>query len=74
MLFPEIQVSCTPYPDENGNCIHYANLLKFLKDNNLDIYSEQGESPQGWVNIHCRECGIIYQESLTGQLYPEEVD
>ena len=57
------------YGDEPP-CIHLLSLRDFLEANNLEIYSEHGVDPSGWVNIHCPQCGRTYETLLRKRYNP----
>lgn len=48
----------------NGECEHVLALRAYLRENGIRVYSEDGEEPAGWVNIHCTKCNVIYEDTL----------
>jgi len=49
---------------ETRTCEHVKALHAYLREWQLDIYSEHGEEPQGWVNVHCRRCKKTFEISI----------
>jgi hypothetical protein len=45
-------------------CAHLKALRRFIENSPLEVYSEHGEQPAGWVNIHCRKCHRTYETVL----------
>lgn len=45
-------------------CEHLIELLGHLYRTGMDIWSEHGESPSGWVNVKCKKCGRTYETTL----------
>jgi hypothetical protein len=45
-------------------CEHVKKLEKFLGKESLDVYSEHGELPDGWVNVYCDRCETTFQVRL----------
>lgn len=45
-------------------CSHLVALLDYLRVNRLDIWSEHGSQPDGWVNVHCESCHRTYETTL----------
>jgi len=45
-------------------CEHLLELRKFLEENEIDVWSEHGEMPMGWVNVHCEKCKRTYEVTL----------
>jgi hypothetical protein len=37
-------------------CPHIQELRAYLESAGLSVWSEHGESPSGWVNVHCEKC------------------
>jgi len=52
------------YYGDKPPCEHLLALRKFLEDNDMGVYSEHGEGPMGWVNVHCEKCGRGYEVTL----------
>lgn len=50
---------------ESGPCKHLLALRDFMKENWLDIWSEHGVEPDGWVNIGCGQCCRTYEAVLS---------
>lgn len=45
-------------------CLHLVALRRFLEATRLSIWSERGENPEGWVNVHCDQCDRTYEVTL----------
>lgn len=45
-------------------CPCLTGLRKYIEDNNLSVYSEHGEEPSGWVNVHCPNHWRTYEVTL----------
>jgi hypothetical protein len=45
-------------------CEHLIGLQEFLQQSGLEIFGEWTQSPDGWVNIHCRRCDRYYRVDL----------
>lgn len=45
-------------------CEHLIELREFLENNQITVWSEHGEEPAGWVNLHCTRCGRTYETTL----------
>jgi hypothetical protein len=45
-------------------CEHLAGLQDYLASSGLEIFGEWTQSPDGWVNIHCRRCNRYYRVDL----------
>lgn len=39
-----------------GECPHVVALRVYLRDQQISVWSECGEEPNGWVNVKCRQC------------------
>lgn len=56
-------------------CRHILDLRAYLESNGLSVWSEHGEQPSGWVNVHCEKCHrteeITLRKSSNGK-YEEE--
>lgn len=52
-------------------CEHLVALREFLVRNRMSVWSEHGEGPWGWVNIHCGQCNRTYETVLQAPWYPE---
>lgn len=49
-------------------CEHLITLLRFLMDQEMDVWSEHGEEPSGWVNVNCHRCNRTYETTLDPNL------
>ena len=45
-------------------CKHLLALRRYLYDYSMEIWSEHGEEPAGWVNVSCPECRRTYEVVL----------
>ncbi len=45
-------------------CTHLLQLRDAIRKLGIEIWSERGEDPQGWVNVWCGECHRTYQTTL----------
>lgn len=45
-------------------CKHIHELRMYLEAAGLSVWSEHGEQPWGWVNVHCEKCGRTEQITL----------
>ncbi len=45
-------------------CEHMLALAALAGVLRLRIYSEHGEEPAGWVNIHCYRCGAVCETDI----------
>lgn len=48
-------------------CQHIIELSRIAREMGLSIWSEQGEEPAGWVNIHCRDCDGTCETDILNQ-------
>jgi len=48
----------------SDRCEHVLELEAIMRHSKIDIYSEHGEEPRGWVNVHCGECDRTYEIRL----------
>ena len=53
-------------------CEHLLSLRNYLEDTGLSVYSEHGESPNGWVNVHCPKCHRTYGVTLQEPFHTDE--
>lgn len=58
------------YADELP-CKHLLDLRRFLEENQMSIWAEHSEGPQGWVNVRCEQCNRTHEITLRE---PFEVD
>ncbi len=42
-------------------CKHLLELRKFVEEKQMNVWSEHGVKPFGWVNVHCAHCGRTYE-------------
>ena len=52
-------------------CQHLLALEACLDENQLEIFGEWTQSPDGWVNVHCKQCRQYYRVDLR-EAEPEE--
>jgi len=45
-------------------CEHVVKLEQYMRDNGIDVYSEHGEEPRGWVNVTCETCKSTFEIRL----------
>lgn len=45
-------------------CEHLQGLIDYLGGSGLEVFGEWTQSPDGWVNVHCRPCNRYYQVDL----------
>ncbi|HEX5323268.1 MAG TPA: hypothetical protein VFW40_05735 [Capsulimonadaceae bacterium] len=53
-------------------CAHLSDLQELLDRSGLEIFGEWTQSPDGWVNVHCKQCDRYYRVDLR-DTEPEEV-
>lgn len=49
-------------------CEHLIALLDYLRRHRMDVWSEHGEDPPGWVNAYCETCHRTYNTTLDPNL------
>ena len=54
-------------------CEHLLALRDYLRQKQLEISSERGENPDGWVNIDCNRCHRCY-ETILREPYQQDDD
>ena len=45
-------------------CEHVAALRSDMRARGITIWSEHGECPQGWVNVHCEACHRTFEVTM----------
>lgn len=50
---------------EKKPCRHLLALRDFMKSTGMDVWSEHGTEPGGWVNIGCSSCRRTYEAVLS---------
>lgn len=58
------------YSGDDPPCKHLLALRALLAEQKITIYSEHGEQPAGWVNIYCKQCGLIREDVLHDNYKP----
>lgn len=51
-------------------CEHLLALRKFLTENDLHVWSEDGAEPDGWCNVGCQRCHRAYEVTLRAPWEP----
>lgn len=62
VALPEVSAQGGAVSDDR--CEHVRELEALMRQMRLDVYSEHGEEPDGWVNVHCRRCHRTYEIRL----------
>lgn len=52
------------YFGEEPPCEHLLNLRAVLEQTGMEVWSEHGEQPSGWVNVYCGRCHRTYETVL----------
>jgi len=52
------------YYNNDPPCEHLLALRKFLEEKDMEVWSEHGTGPHGWVNVHCAACKKTYETTL----------
>lgn len=71
-LPPPLPCGCVGFNDmepwgkwgDEPACTPLLSLRRFLEDNHMSVWSEHGESPDGWVNVGCADCRRTYEVTL----------
>lgn len=45
-------------------CAHVEMLRTEMQRLGVTIWSEHGEQPAGWVNVHCRDCQLTFEVTM----------
>ena len=53
-------------------CKHVGAVVRSAKRQGVEIWSEDGNEPDGWVNIRCRRCMRIWQLTFPGLFDADE--
>lgn len=53
--------------DNESECEHVRALRKYLAVSEIEVYSEHGEEPAGWVNVRCERCKRVYETTLRNE-------
>lgn len=62
------------YWGDDPPCLHLLALRAFLEANRMEVWSEEGLSPEGWVNVSCDACRRAYETVLRDPWNDDEDD